>query len=158
MRSTRAFAYVAVLHVGRATVGLVAVLLTSCSFVQRSYWDAEVERMCHADGGVTVFERVKLTGDEYKQLAGAGGAVTVRRKQTAAPNAPYVAENKTTSLNENPAVYRSETSIVRRSDGKVLSQVVHYARVGTELSPPYGCREVGIPLDVERQTFDTTGG
>jgi hypothetical protein len=139
-----------------ATVAFAASSLVSCGIVQRAYWDAKVEEMCRSDGGVTVYERVKVSPEDYKRLVGAGGNIVVSAKSTAKPDAAYIAERKHTEVNENPAVYRSETSFVRTSDGKVLSRLVHYARVGGELFRPYGCREVGIQMDIERQTFEVS--
>jgi hypothetical protein len=134
-----------------------SLLLVSCGSVQRAYWDARVEEMCRKDGGVTVYERVKISPDEYKKLGGNGGTIVVRPRSTASADAPYVAESKDTWLNENPPVLRSETFIVRRSDGKVLSRLVRYARIGEEIFRPYGCREAGVQMDVSRQTFDISG-
>lgn len=127
---------------------------------QQSYWDAQVREMCAKDGGVTVYERVKLTRSEYQRLGGDRGIVSVPSRNSAGPNAPYVADRKITKIREsNPEVYRRETVIMRVADRKVLSEQVTYGRIGGDFPSyahpsSYGCADVGLPLDIEQQTFE----
>jgi len=135
-------------------VVLAASLLGGCS----PDWDAKVKELCQKEGGVTVYERVRLSKDEARHLTGPAGGLVVPRKDAAAAGHPYVSENKRVVLNDgNPKVFRSETVIVRTSDGKVLSRFVHYARVARiGFDSGYTCRNLGIPGDIERQTFELT--
>jgi hypothetical protein len=141
------------------TVAITTSLLMGCGSIQRAYWDAKVEELCRKDGGVTVYERVRINSAEYKTLGGFGGGSTVYPRSTAKPDALYVADNTTTWLNESPPVRRSETRIVRKSDGKVLSKLVHFGRGGGGgfAPPPFSCQDVGISEDVVGQTFEVTG-
>lgn len=141
----------------RVAVALAASLLASCGSVERAYWDAKVEEMCRKDAGVTVYERVKITRDEYKRLGGTDGSVPVPPRQVARPGYPYVTEYKTTPLNDNPEVFRSDVSIVRTEDGKVLSRLVQYARVGRDFIRPFSCQDLGIREDIRQQTFMIVG-
>jgi hypothetical protein len=126
---------------------------------RNAYWDAIVKENCQKDGGVTVYERVKITPSEQRQLGGVGETIPVPAKEFAKPAAPYVAENKTTWLHRsNPEVVRSETFIVRTSDGKVLARLVDYARIGQDVIRPYSCQDAGLRVDVVRQTFEITRG
>ena len=140
------------------TVGLISLLLASCGSVQRAYWDAKVEEMCRKDAGVTVYERVTITPDDYKRLGGVRGTIAVPPRPVAKVDALYVADTTTTEINENPTVLRFETQIVRTSDGRVLSRQIDYGRVGGEVFRSYGCRDFGMRLDVEDQTFEVAGG
>jgi len=130
---------------------------------RQAYWDAKVKELCEKDGGVTVYERVKLTQSEYQRLGGVRGIVPVPQRSTANPGSPFVADTVMTIIRDwGPEVYRRETSIVRVADGKVLARQVTYGRVGGDFPSPghpssYGCREVGLPLDVEKQTFEIIG-
>ena len=149
-------------------LGALAIVLVTTTFAgcagyvpgRQAYWDAQVKEMCEKDGGVTVYERVKLTQNEYRRLGGIGGTVPVPTRSSASPNTPYVADTKIIKIREsNPEVYRRETMIVRVVDGKVLSRQVTYGRIGGDFPSPahrssYGCSEVGLRLDVERQTFE----
>lgn len=121
--------------------------------IAHSSWDARVKDFCLKEGGVVVYEKVKLDEEELR-LLGARRTITVPRRQSAGPSAPYIADEKITWLNEgNPRVYRADISIVRTRDGKVLSHMVSFGRVGGDLVPPYSCADVGVNLDIEQQTF-----
>src|SRR4051812_19028438 len=137
-------------------VAITTSLLMGCGSMQRAYWDAKVGELCRKDGGVTVYERVKISSDDYKRLGGSGGRIPVPPKRIARPDAPYVTESEDAWLNEDPGVLQSETRIVRTSDKKVLSRMINYARVG-QLFPGYGCADAGVSLDVVPQTFDVMG-
>lgn len=146
---------------------MVAVVLGGCmgwAPGRQAYWDAQVKEMCEKDGGVTVYERVKLTQSEYQQLGGARGIVPVPSRNTARTGNPFVADTTITKIREwNPEVYRQETLIIRVADGKILSRQIQYGRIGGDFPSPghpssYGCREVGLRLDVEKQTFEIMGG
>jgi len=153
---------------GKAAVGtLLLAMLAGCmgwAPGRQAYWDEKVKEMCAKDGGVTVYERVKLTESEFRRLGGNGGTVPVPTRRSANPNSPYVADTKITKIREaNPEVYRRETEIIRLVDGKVLSRQVTYGRIGGDLPSPahqssYGCSDVGLRLDVERQTFEIVDG
>ncbi len=146
---------------------LFTVALAGCmGYVpgQQSYWDAQVREMCAKDGGVTVYERVKLTRSEYQRLGGDRDIVPVPSRNSAGPNAPYVADRKITKIHEwSPEVYRRETVIIRVADRKILSRQVTYGRIGGDFPShahpsSYGCADVGLLLDIERQTFEIMEG
>ena len=145
-----------------AMVMVITVLAGCAGYVpgRQAYWDEQVKEMCEKDGGVTVYERVKLTQSEYQRLGGARGIIPVPARSSAGPNAPYVADTKITKIREgSPEVYRRETMIVRSADGMVLSRQIQYGRIGGDFPSPshhssYGCSDVGLRLDVERQTFE----
>lgn len=142
----------------RAATTVVAIVLAGCGSIQATYWDARIDEMCRKDGGVTVYERVTITSEEYKRLKGVGGTIPVPQRQVASPDAPYIAEPITTWLSRDPDVFRRETSIVRTRDNKVLSRQINYVRVRLEFGEPYSCQNVGIRLDVEHRTFEVAGG
>jgi hypothetical protein len=137
----------------------LAYLLSGCSPTHAD-WDAKVKELCQKEGGVTVYERVRLSKEEARQITGPAGGLVVPRKESAAATSPYISENKRTTLNDgNPAVFRSETIIVRTSDGKVLSRLIHYARVKRGgVDSGYTCRDLGIAVDLEQKTFEVVGG
>ena len=132
---------------------------------QQAYWDAQVKELCEKDGGVTVYERVKLTQSEYELLGGIYGAISVPSRNVAASSTPYVSDTTITALHDwAPEVWRRETLIVRVADEKVLAKQITYGRRGGDvpvffIGHPsfYGCSELGIRLDVEKQTFEVLG-
>lgn len=119
---------------------IVAVLLISVGYYEgrKAYWDAKVEEMCRKDGGVKVYERVKISGKESELLWGKAGlplpTVSTRTEL------PYFWEQADTTLrNANPNIVRAQTMVKRRSDGKVLGVSVQYWRSGGDL--PTGISE-----------------
>ena len=129
------------------------VRLIPKSSLRYAGWDAKVKELCEKDGGVTVYEPVKLTESEYHELRSAqGGAIAP--KASAKPNGPYVSETKTVWLHEgDPGVFRSESVIVRTSDKKVLSRLVYYGRTREGVIAGYDCGNAGVRIDLTRQTF-----
>ena len=108
---------------------------------RKAYWDAQVRNMCAKDGGVTVYETITLSEVEYKRLGGdrlyPGLPVPTARYVA---DYPYVRGFTDTILREdNPRVARSEETITRRSDGKVLARAIRYSRSGGDF--PTGMSE-----------------
>lgn len=95
----------------------------------KAYWDYKVARWCKEDGGVTVYHKVELTQEEYEKNGGKYGSIPVRSKDISRENEEYAYTNKTKIIHEaNPEVRRSEDTIYRKSDGKILGMLVHYSR------------------------------
>jgi hypothetical protein len=130
---------------------LVATLLGCIGYVpgRQTYWDARVQEMCAKDGGVTIYERVRISkGDLDRRILPItkDGKIGVAPEQLAHPSAPVYARNKTAVLREgNPGVWRSEWEIVRRSDGKVVARWVAYSRSGGDIPSPAHDSRVTCP-------------
>jgi hypothetical protein len=137
------------------TVLALACLLTGCSPTTAD-WDAKVKELCQKDGGVIVYERVQISKEEARHVTGPAGGLVVAREDAANASNPYVSRNMRTTLNDgNPTVFKSETVIVRTKDGKVLSRLTYYGRAKRGgIDSGYSCRDVGIALDLEQQTFE----
>ena len=147
-------------------VAIVCCSLSAClGYVPgaKVYWDARVKEMCLKDGGATVYERVKITPADYQSLRGSGGTIPVPARRFAKPDSPYVADTTISTIHEwGPEVFRLETLISRVADGRVLARQVTYIRRGGDFPSPshsssYSCSDVGVRLDVERQTFEIVG-
>lgn len=112
-------------------LGLLAVSLAGCmGYVpgRQSYWDAKVKEMCEKDGGVTVYERVKISRQDSRLLWGAGQPLPT---ESTRKDLPYFWESIETTIRDSyPKVGRAETLVKRRSDGKVLGKSVQYWRTG----------------------------
>ena len=131
-----------------STIGRIVawVVLTSITVVvagiggcetRKAYYDWQVRMMCEKDGGVTVFERVALSRDEYKQLGGSEGSIPVYAPSSEHPNEPYFTETKTVYMREsNPEIRRDDVLFKRRSDNVVLGRFIYYARVGGDFPTP----------------------
>lgn len=107
---------------------LLLLPLAACSATpSKSELDAEVKRLCAIDGGIKVYETVRLPAERFDQH----GNVRIPSKTKAKPTDEYYYDSETVYLREgDPTVIRMVTRIVRRNDEKVLGESVRYARGG----------------------------
>lgn len=116
---------------------LLTVALAGCAgYVpgRQSYWDAQVREMCAKDGGVTVYEIVELSEEEFKRLGGIRGGLPLPSASSKNTGYPYFYELLDSKIRDsNPAVMRVEMLVIRRSDKKILGRSVQYFRRGGDL-------------------------
>jgi hypothetical protein len=101
-------------------------------------WDEKVKAMCEKDGGVRIFEQVRVSDADLSALGKTDGMISIPIKEAAHPNAPVYSVLQRTRLagEGNVSIGRVESSITRRSDGVVVARWVAYSRSGGE--PPVG--------------------
>lgn len=127
-------------------------LLAGCEKVRL---DEEVRRLCAKDGGIKVYETVKLPAEKFDEY----GVVRVPSKRDAKGSDGYYYERDTTYLKTgDPAMWRSHHRIIRSSDGKVLGESIHYARRGGDIPGPwhessFGCPYIGTQPSLENSIF-----
>jgi hypothetical protein len=123
-----------------ATAVALSVALAGCmGWVpgRQSYWDAKVKEMCEKDGGVQILEVLRISKFGVSLLGKADGMIDVPMESLADPNSPAYAVNKLQVLREgNPAVWRSEWEITRRSDHAIVARTVSYTRSGGDIPSP----------------------
>lgn len=114
---------------------LLLQLATACaSGPSKTELDAEVKRLCAIDGGVKVYETVRLPAERFDKW----GNVGIRNKQNAKPSDEYYFESEDFYYQKgNPRLLRNRTWIIRRSDGKVLGESIRYGRGGGDLPGPW---------------------
>jgi len=116
--------------------------------LNKAYWDSQVRAMCEKDGGVTVYERVYLTQEQYEKNDGYMGGISVFSKTTSKLNHDFYREGKYTVIKKsNPEVVRSEYITYRKLDNKPLGKWVTYFRRGGDLPigfhpSSFSCREL----------------
>lgn len=140
--------------------GVIVVWLGGCAgYVpgRQTYWDAKVKELCARDGGVTVYQKVRLTREQLGKgvlPTTADGRIGVAIKALTHPEAPVYAVDKITTLNErNPRVTRVETNIVRTTGDAIVAKRVRYARFGGDF--PTGISEPSTFLCPEAQRLAT---
>jgi len=107
---------------------------------QQSYWDEKVKEMCEKDGGVKIYEKLRVSKVDIERLGRVGGKIGVPVKELAHPNSPAYSLMTVTNLREwNPRVSRVESIIIRRGDQAVVARSVVYARSGGDF--PTGMSE-----------------
>lgn len=131
---------------------LVAVWAVSCAVTlagctrEKDRLDEEVRRLCTMDGGIKVYEQVKLPPSKFDEF----GVVNVPLKDAAEPSGEFFYEwNITYYKKGNPEMWRNEFKLFRRGDGKLLGKAISYSRRGGDLPIPLPMHEssFGCPSD-----------
>jgi hypothetical protein len=117
--------------------------------------DRQVQELCAKDGGIKVYETVKLPPDKFDQ----SGNVRIPSKQNATSSDEYFYQWDIDYLKKgNPELSRDHFKIIRRKDGKLLGELVSYGRGGGDLPGPwhdssYHCPESGNQPGLEKRIF-----
>ncbi len=100
------------------------------------YYDAQVNRLCAIDGGVKVYETVKLLGDKFNQWGQPNFYRPTQGENALGPE--YLFKEEITVLRAgDPELLRYHYQVTRRSDKKVLSETYSYQRGGGDLPGPW---------------------
>jgi hypothetical protein len=146
--------------VGAIVLSLITILILGVVFYEghKAYWDSKVKGMCEKDGGVTVYERVRISRAEINQRVlpmTADGRLGIAVKELAHPKAPIYAVERITYLRKyNPSVWRGEYLVIRRNDQTAVAKWVFYKRSGGDL--PIGLSEGSsfVCPDLQKMTTD----
>jgi hypothetical protein len=131
-------------------LGLLSVVLTGC---EKARLDEEVRRLCAIDGGVKVYETVKLPPEKFDKF----GAPMIPSKEQAKPEDSYFYEWNLEYLKKgNPSLVRSHTRVIRRKDSKVLGESVRYGRGGGDFpSPMQDSSLMCPPISADQPSLET---
>lgn len=103
---------------------------------RKAYWDHKVTEMCNKDGGMHVYERVLATEryiDRYGyiRIPAKGDNERAAFEWEAKPDDLFFYQSTLEVIKSGePTVGKSHFWIVRRADGKLLGEGVHYGRTG----------------------------
>jgi len=137
---------------------LLLPLATACaSSPSKAELDAEVKRLCAIDGGVKVYEMVKLPTDKFNQWGMVNFWRPTQGENALGPEYLYKSEDHY-YREGNPELFRMHTQVVRRLDGKLLGESVFYKRGGGNMPGPWHgssfmCPDLSVANDVLRQVF-----
>lgn len=116
---------------------LAAALSAGCAgYVpgEKAYWDARVRELCEKDGGVRIFQQLRISTSDLAFLRREDGLITVPIKASANPQSPAYAVIRHAVLHEGPPrVTRSVVEFIRRSDEAIVATSVTYARFGGDM-------------------------
>lgn len=117
------------------SVFLVLLLITACaSGPSKGQLDDEVRRLCAIDGGIKVYETVKLPAHKF----GKGGSIYIPPKQLAKPEDEYFMEQSIKKLKKgNPELLQIHTKVYRKTDTKLLGEIIVYMRRGGGIIGPW---------------------
>lgn len=135
-----------------ATLLLLLPLATACaSGPSKSELDAEVKRLCAIDGGIKVYETVKLPPDQFDKW----GMVKLYSEQRKEISEARRSDEKWTVVawtlgtdysmkwsiyyfrQGNPSMLKHHFEVNRRLDGKLLGETISYGRGGGDLPGPW---------------------
>lgn len=103
---------------------------------RKFYYDSEVRRLCAIDGGVKVYETVKLPAGSFNQW----GQVNFYRPDQGVNSlgSEYISRLDLADYRtENPSIRRFHYEVIRRSDQKKLGETTTYSRGGGDLYGPW---------------------
>lgn len=119
--------------------------------------DRQVRELCAKDGGVKVYETVKLPAERFEKSGFINFYKPTQGENALGPE--YVFKDETIYYRRgNPELFRMHIQVVRRSDGKLLGESAFYKRGGGDMPGPWHgssfmCPELSVANDVVRQVF-----
>lgn len=138
---------------------LVSSIVYATFFTEKARLDREVKRLCAIDGGIAVYEMVRLPASRLDQY----GQIQIPYKENLKPKDEYYKVWHVSYIkNGNPSLSRDHFQIVRQSDSKVLGESISYVRIGGDIPGPwhgssFRCPEnAGSPF-LARQIFIQLG-
>jgi hypothetical protein len=110
------------------------------------YYDAKVDRLCAVDGGIKVYETVKLSADQFGERGRLKFYKPTQGENALGPEYVF----KLTFLyyrRGNPTMRRYHVQIFRKQDMKLLGEAITYDRSGKDHpfawnASAYGCHDV----------------
>jgi hypothetical protein len=138
-------------------IALLPLLLTGC---EKDRLDAEVRRLCAKDGGVKVYETVKLPPEKFDNY----GHIKITFEKYSKESDEYyytwdVFYLKKQKSSTDSELWRSNHKIIRRSDKKILGESILYVRRGGDIiagpfgPTTFGCGDIIKSPDLERSIF-----
>lgn len=132
-----------------------SALIYAFFFTEKDRLDREVKRLCAIDGGVRVYETVKLSADRFTQF----GSISIPYKEIAKPEDEYYYESSTIYLIKgNPDMYKLHFKVYRIFDNKLIGESISYTRRGGDMPGPwhhssFGCPENADITHLKKQIF-----
>ncbi len=127
-----------------SVVLLVVIALVVFFEGRKAYLDYQVRELCAKDGGVRVYEVIKIPNENFTKW----GQVNFYRP-TLGENALGSEYRFTWDLSfykkGNPEISRLHIQVVRRADNKLLGEVVRYGRGGGDFPSPAHGSSFGCP-------------
>jgi hypothetical protein len=115
----------------------------------KAHYDRQVRELCAKDGGVRVYETVRLPPEKFDEF----GDFRIPIKSSAQETDPYYYEWRIQYYREgNPSIERSHFLIFRRVDKKLLGEAISYARLRGDLPGPW---EGGTSFRCPRNSNDS---
>lgn len=101
--------------------------------------NAEVRELCAKDGGVKVFETVRLPAERFDKRGMLKAYRLTQGENALGPDYIYKMESQYFRKGDSNdvAIWKTHTKVFRRSDGKLLGESVSYTRRGGDFPGPW---------------------
>lgn len=138
---------------------IVGLLLAGC---EKARLDAQVKELCAKDGGIKVYETVKLPAERFDQWGMVRPYDPTQGENSL--GSEYIFKRDTNYFKKgNPEMWSTHVQIVRRSDNKLLGESTRYSRRGGDLPGPWHESSLACPKDAGQEVliqsvFMTTRG
>jgi hypothetical protein len=120
---------------------LMPLILTGC---EKARLDQQVKELCAKDGGIRVYETVKLPPEKFDKY----GVVRIPSRRDAKPDDEYFYDwNILYYKKGNPEMWRSHFILYRANDRRILGEAIGYSRRGGDLPGPWHASSFGCPLN-----------
>ena len=113
-----------------------SLLVSGCTTPIQAELDAEVKRLCAVDGGVKVYEQVRLPPDRFNRYGQVNFYRATQGENGLGPEYLF-RETEEYYRRGNPQMSRIHMQVIRRSDNKLLGETVIYVRGGGDLPGPW---------------------
>ena len=110
-----------------------AFLLAGC---EKARLDQQVKELCVKDGGIKVYETVKLPAERFDQW-GMVKPYDPTQKENALGVEYLYRSDDYFYRKGNPSMVRYRHQVFRRSDGKLLGETISYGRGGGDMPGPW---------------------
>jgi hypothetical protein len=126
-------------------VATFTLLLAGC---EKARLDEQVKELCAKDGGIKVYEAVKLPADRFDQWGMVKPYDPTKGENTLGPD--YIFKREIHYYRQgNPEMSREHYRVIRRSDGKLLSETILYGRGGGDMPGPWHDSSFSCPKLLE---------
>jgi hypothetical protein len=106
---------------------------------RKMYWDNKVKTMCEKDGGVEVYQKIRIPYSKYKLLPKVYGSISIPPKSHVTDSSiVYSVINETIVHKWNPTVVRREHLIKNAKKDKIIGKIVTYSRIGGDFPTGIG--------------------
>ncbi len=123
-------------------------------FSEKARLDREVDRLCAIDGGIRVYEKVKLPAEKFTRY----GSIILPHKGNVKSGDEYYYQSSTVYLiRGNPELVQYHYEVYRQFDGKLLGEIINYSRRGGGIPGPWHVSAFRCPketdADLDKQLF-----
>ncbi len=103
---------------------------------KKMYYDAEVNRLCAIDGGIKVYETIKLPPEMFNEYGQINFYRPTQKENALGPE--YVLKTNVNYLRDgSPSIRRYDVQVIRRLDSKLLGESIGYGRGGGDIYGPW---------------------